>query len=661
MTITTNSNKLIDLRPELEKEWMHDKNDRPFKEMTKGSHYKAWWKCKENNCKYEWDAVVSKRYNGRGCPACAGSVVTDLNRFTIKRPEAAKEWNYDKNGDLKPENFSLGANKKVWWKCSDKECEYEWESVISDKSRGKGCPACTGNVVTDRNRLTTKNPELIKEWNYKKNGELKPEDFSYGATRKVWWECVGEKCKYEWKTTILTRSSGSGCPACAGNVVTDRNRLTIIKPEIAKEWNYEKNGELRPENFSFGSGKKVWWKCADEECEYEWETTITARSKGSGCPECAGQVPNQKNCLKTIKPLISKQWHPMKNGNLTPDRITAHSRQEVWWLCNVCSYEWEKSPFSRKSLSLGCPECNKSFQSSFPEQAIFYYFKKVFVECENKYKHKKLKNGLEIDVFLPSLNVAIEYDGKTFHEKESNTERDRRKMKLLKENDIITIKVREKGLLSNDRNVDKTIIHEYPSLDHLTKCIKEVFLFLKEQKDLSKKELGKIEKLEKEIDVEKDQVKILGQYLKKIQKNSLKNEFPDVASEWNSKQNGLLKPENVMPYSSKKVWWKCKKDPKHEWDAVISSRTRQQQGCPFCSGRRATLETCFATVQKELLKEWHPKKNIVSPYNIKPRYSKKVWWQCQHDKKHEWEATPDKRYVGKGKCPHCPRKKKVQV
>lgn len=31
------------------------------------------------------------------------------------RPDLAKEWNYEKNGDLRPEDVSCGSNKKIWW------------------------------------------------------------------------------------------------------------------------------------------------------------------------------------------------------------------------------------------------------------------------------------------------------------------------------------------------------------------------------------------------------------------------------------------------------------------------------------------------------------------------------------------------------------------
>ena len=43
-----------------------------------------------------------------------------------------------------------------------------------------------------------------------------------------------------------------------------------------------------------------------------------------------------------------------------------------------------------------------------------------------------------------------------------------------------------------------------------------------------------------------------------------------LAAEWNYEKNGSLTPEMVLPYSHKKVWWKCEKG--HSWRTAIYSR-----------------------------------------------------------------------------------------
>ena len=82
------------------------------------------------------------------------------------------------------------------------------------------------------------NPNLVKEWNFKKNAKLLPEHVTANSAKKVWWLC--EK-GHEYQATIANRSKGNGCPYCAGKLVTTgENDLKTLCPSLAEEWNYEK-------------------------------------------------------------------------------------------------------------------------------------------------------------------------------------------------------------------------------------------------------------------------------------------------------------------------------------------------------------------------------------------------------------------------------------
>jgi very-short-patch-repair endonuclease len=71
-----------------------------------------------------------------------------------------------------------------------------------------------------------------------------------------------------------------------GKIVSDRNRLTIVHPELIKEWHPIKNLPLLPDEVSYGVAKKVWWQCSNKKCGYEWTASLNLRSKGRGCPKC---------------------------------------------------------------------------------------------------------------------------------------------------------------------------------------------------------------------------------------------------------------------------------------------------------------------------------------------------------------------------------------
>jgi hypothetical protein len=232
----------------------------------------VWWKCSRG---HEWQAIL--RNKGISCSYCSGNLLSDLNRLSTVKPELVSEWNYDKNGTLKPEDVTVSSNRKVWWKCSR---GHEWQAIVGNrKCKGKGCPYCSGNLPSDSNRLSTVKPELVSEWNYDKNGTLKPEDVTVSSNRKVWWKCSRG---HEWETAIATRSR-CGCPYCSGYLPSDSNRLSTVKPELVSEWNYDKNGTLKPEDVSICSDRKAWWKCFKG---HVWQAAIKSRSK-SGCPYCA--------------------------------------------------------------------------------------------------------------------------------------------------------------------------------------------------------------------------------------------------------------------------------------------------------------------------------------------------------------------------------------
>ena len=65
----------------------------------------------------------------------------------------------------------------------------------------------------------------------------------------------------------------------------------------------------------------------------------------------------KKENLTTTHPELIKEWHPTKNGELTPQQLTFGSNKKVWWICEH-GHEWEVSPNGRTSRPTGCPYCS---------------------------------------------------------------------------------------------------------------------------------------------------------------------------------------------------------------------------------------------------------------------------------------------------------------
>ncbi len=132
---------------------------------------------------------------------------------------------------------------------------------------------------------------------------------------------------------------------------TKEKNLKVLHPDIAEEWHPTKNGELTPEQFLPGSGKRVWWLCKNG---HEWRTDIWHRSHGGQCPYCLGMYPSKDYNLAQVNPQMAAQWHPFKNGDLTPSQVTPGSEKTVWWKCEK-GHEWKCKVYNRKNY--GCTEC----------------------------------------------------------------------------------------------------------------------------------------------------------------------------------------------------------------------------------------------------------------------------------------------------------------
>ena len=142
--------------------------------------------------------------------------------------------------------------------------------------------------------------------------------------------------------------------------------------------------------------------------------------------------------------------------------------------------------------------------------------------------------------------------------------------------------------------------------------------------------------------------------------NDLATLFPDIAAQWDAERNGSLRPDNVTPYSNKKVWWRCALG--HEWQAVIASRAVERSACPYCTGRRVLAGfNDLATLHPKIAAQWDSTLNSgLTPEMVTPGSHKRVWWKCAEG--HVWKTAIYSR-TGKQKCgcPVCAGKATRQV
>ena len=491
-----------------------------------------------------------------------------------------QEWDYELNKDLDIQTITIGSNKRVWWKCSF--CKNTWKTSICHRTiNNSGCPKChyaKRKRYNIKNNLTITHPEIAKHWHPTKNEKLISDFFTKESSYKAWWKCP--ICGKEIQKEIRNYS---GCKECKRKAKLEGNNLASKRPDLIPEWNHKKNGNLKPTDVTPCSGIKVWWKCL--KCNYEWQAKIGNRAiLNRGCPCCTNQkVVVGINDLATTHPEIAREWHPTKNGSLMPQSVTHGTGKKVWWLCPL-GHEYQATVLHRtQGNGTNCPICSSGIQTSFAEQAVYYYVKQIFPDAINRYTTDFL-GKMELDIFIPSINCAIEYDGEAWH-KVDKLEREQRKYKICKDQNITLIRMREKKSLSliniSDFEISGDKLYLYNNLEI---AIADLINLLRA--------LGNgFCNYNNNINIKKDKYKIL-QYKTRLKGETLQEKYPQIAKEWHPTKNGKLKPDMFKPSSGHKIWWLCPICG-NEYETTINHRTTKIKptSCPKCGiERRARLK-----------------------------------------------------------------------
>lgn len=212
------ANDLGTLAPELALEWS-DRNDKKPTEVTPRTKKKAWWL---GACGHEWEAPVFRRADGAGCPFCvkhgakALQGVTDL--LTL-RPDVAAEWS--SRNSKSPAEVTVSSSYTAEWECRE---GHSWGATVYARTRGQGCPQCSGRKVTlGVNDLLTVAQDVAEEWSAR--NEKAVQGVHSGSKCSAWWRC---NAGHEWEAPVYARVRGTQCPKC-GNKGTSKAEQTLLE------------------------------------------------------------------------------------------------------------------------------------------------------------------------------------------------------------------------------------------------------------------------------------------------------------------------------------------------------------------------------------------------------------------------------------------------
>jgi len=602
-----NGQSLADLFPELSKEWHPTKNGKLTpSDVTKGSAKKFWWLCKKDKS-HVWLMPVSARTGqGQGCPYCSGKRVTDQNSFKawcLKNGSRGKlllsEFVSLKNGKT-VRDFHSNSHVLVVWKCS--RCSGKWTASPNRRiSMNSGCPFCSGQRVSQLNNLKINFPRVASQWHPSKNGTLRPGDVLSKSNKRVWWQCKVSS-DHVWQATVESKTNKGdklGCPFCRGLKVAKSNCLSTTHPEIARQWHRTKNKNLKPSQVTKGSGKKVWWQCTKHN-SHCYQMPVSARTgQGQGCPYCAGRRVHETNSLAKAAPKIAAQFHPTKNGKLSPRDLTAKSGQSVWWKCDKGpDHEWKTTVNSRTDSrrSDSCPFCPPKIHQLSVTNSLKTWCKKngsfgslVLTQWDTK-KNRKIRPN-EVIYMAQRLDIHWQCSVAPDHHWVASPYRrtiDRQSCPFCssrKSSSTNNLALKFPNLVkwihpTKNPGLDPFKISP---MDHSLiwwKCPEGPDHVFKTSPNAMKgnNRCGFCDG--KRVSVT----------------NSLQSRYPEVAKEFDKVRNKPLTPKSITYATGKKVWWKCSINSKHQWRAVVSNRTIGNQNCPYCvMAPRSRREIYLAT------------------------------------------------------------------
>ena len=272
------------LRPELQRQWHHAKNQHlGDRQITTSSSLRVWWSCDQCPCElpHEWLATVYSRQSmDSQCPYCTNIILCQHNSLLTVAPAVAAYWDTAKNG-VTADQVMAGSSTRCHWLCA--KCGYNWQTRVEGKVRGKtGCPKCsTINKTWSRKPTLTnsKHPAML-EFDYERNRRagLDPDKITAGSGKLVHWICT--KCPKGQPHLFVASPRNRigldrGCPYCASKKACICNSLQSLYPALAAEYDIARNG-VGPEQVLSRSNKMVFWKDANG---HTWEQSPDERTK----------------------------------------------------------------------------------------------------------------------------------------------------------------------------------------------------------------------------------------------------------------------------------------------------------------------------------------------------------------------------------------------
>jgi uncharacterized protein YndB with AHSA1/START domain len=441
---------------------------------------KVWWQCPKNR-QHVWDATPNnrtKKTRPTGCRDCRGKRLGGMVSFErsleVRFPEIAAELNVERSGFTAAEVL-YGAKVKAWRRCPKPFGHPDYPMTVNSRTnpgQKQGCSYCAGKRLSPERSLASVAPMVAREFLSEVNGTTPEEIFSQDNRRYV-WKC-SKTPSHRWAASPNNRvGKKSGCPYCSGARVWEANRLGDLRPDLADQWDGDRNGSLTPWMVSIGSSRKVHWKCPKGE-DHRWQARIHKRSAGQGCRFCAGHEASETTSLLFLRPDLAAQLDAEKSG-ISAAELTLASNKIVHWICpiNPEEHTWPAKVLNRTLNGTGCHDGNLPGTSA-QEIRLAAELSTVLNVDFDRHTIQTEKRMERVDIYIPSLSLILEFDGSYWHEstEDADEEKARRLRMVVKH----VVRVREHPMQCLDPVHDVVVPFQAPPetaaaivLEHLVK------------------------------------------------------------------------------------------------------------------------------------------------------------------------------------------------
>ncbi len=306
------------------------------------------------------------------------------------------------------------------WQCN--KCNYIWETNFYNIKNISWCAKCSKNAKLSLDDcikfVDTKNGKCLSVI-YKNANEI------------MKWQC---KNGHIWEAAFSSIRGGSWCHKCSTLSKRKYSLQDCISIAI------KNNGRCLSGQY-INKREYMTWECGNR---HIWKAPLSALNNGRWCRLCVNDDKrlNINECIELA----------ILNGGRCLSNTYTNNKEKLLWECKN-GHTWQARYDSIKIKKYWCPLCSNTI--SRPQKEIYKYLQDIYPKLTIILNDMQTIKPKHLDIYIPELKLAIEYDGEYWHYSEwaikdrSSIQRMRDKDKKCIELGIKLIRVRENDWMNN--------------------------------------------------------------------------------------------------------------------------------------------------------------------------------------------------------------------